>query len=232
VSAPWLVAMDWRDALFLHWPVDAGVLRALIPRDVELDVMEGSAWIGIVAFRMAGVRARIVPQRLALRTFGEVNVRTYVTAGGRPGVWFLSLDAASRATVAAGRSLLGLPYYDARVAIACDGNTSAYRLERTDARAAPARFAAHARFADDECSAARGSLEHALVERYWFFSADRRGRTIGGNVIHPPWPLRHATVTVAENTLLAAAGVRASAEAPLVHASGGVATRALYPVAL
>jgi hypothetical protein len=225
--------MDWRDALFLHWPVDAGVLRPLIPRDLDVDVMEGSAWIGIVAFGMAGVRARIVPRRLALRTFGEVNVRTYVTgSGGRRGVWFLSLDAASRATVAAGRSLLRLPYYDAGVTIARDGSTRTYRVERTDTRAAPARFAAQARFADDERSAARGSLEHALVERYWFFSVDRRGRTIGGNVLHPPWPLLNATVTVAENTLLAAAGIPASTEAPLVYASAGVATRARYPVAL
>ncbi|MDQ6942199.1 MAG: DUF2071 domain-containing protein, partial [Candidatus Eremiobacteraeota bacterium] len=96
-------SMDWRDALFLHWPVDAGALRALIPRDLELDVMDGSAWAGIVAFRIASARARGVPARLGLRSFGEVNVRTYVTGGGTPGVWFLSLDAASAVTVRAGR---------------------------------------------------------------------------------------------------------------------------------
>jgi uncharacterized protein YqjF (DUF2071 family) len=232
VSAPWLVAMDWIDALFLHWPVDADVLRALIPRDLELDVMEGSAWIGIVAFAIAGARARVVPPRLALRTFGEVNVRTYVTGGGRPGVWFLSLDAASRTTVAAGRSLLRLPYYDARITAACAGAAYVYRLERTDARAAAARFDAQARIANGVRTAAPGSLEHALVERYCFFTADRRGRTVRGDVAHPPWPLRDATVTVAENTLLAAAGIPASAEAPLVHASAGVAARARYLVAL
>ncbi|HEY6236813.1 MAG TPA: DUF2071 domain-containing protein, partial [Candidatus Elarobacter sp.] len=115
MSAPWLVAMDWRDALFVHWPVRSETLRARIPRDLDLDVFDGTAWIGIVAFRIAAARARGVPARLGLRSFGEINVRTYVTGGGTPGVWFLSLDAASALTVEGGRTALHLPYYRARI---------------------------------------------------------------------------------------------------------------------
>ncbi len=232
MSAPWLVSMDWRDALFLHWPVDAGALRALLPRDLELDVMAGSAWIGIVAFSIAGARARGVPARLGLRSFGEINVRTYVTGGGTPGVWFLSLDAASAVTVRAGRTALHLPYHDARIATAWDGESCAYRLERTDARAAPARFDARARVAHDVRTTAHGSLEHRLVERYCFFTVDRRGRTVRGDVVHPPWPLRDATAAIAANTLLAAAGIAPDTDAPLAHASAGVPARARYLVAL
>jgi uncharacterized protein YqjF (DUF2071 family) len=230
MSAPWLVAMEWRDTLFLHWPVEAGALRPMIPRDLELDVMDGSAWIGIVAFIIAGARARGVPAPLALRSFGEVNVRTYVTGGGRRGVWFLSLDAASPFTVRAGRRALHLPYHDARIATAWNPDSYAYRLERTDARAPAARFDARAHLANGGRTAPAGSLEHRLVERYSFFTVDRRGRTVRGDVLHSPWPLRDATATIGENTLLAAAGV-ATAGAPLVHASAGVAARARYLIA-
>jgi uncharacterized protein YqjF (DUF2071 family) len=232
VTAPWLIAMDWRRALFLHWPVAAEPLRALIPRDLELDVLEGSAWIGIVAFEMAGTRARGVPPRFALRTFGEVNVRTYVTGGATPGIWFLSLDAANRAVVEAGRRGLHVPYLHARIASAWDDDGScAYRVERTDARAPAARFDAGARFATGARIAAGGSLEHRLIERYSFYTANGRGRILRCDVRHPPWPLHDATVTIAENTLLAAAGVVPDAQVPpLVHASAGVATRALRPV--
>ena len=232
MSAPWLVSMGWRNALFLHWPVDPGALRALIPHDLELDVLDGSAWVGIVAFSITGARARGVPAPLALRSFGEVNVRTYVTGGGKPGVWFLSLDAASAVTVRAGRRVLHLPYYDARIATAWDQETCAYRVERTDTRAPAARFDARARFANGVRTAPAGSLEHRLVERYCFFTADRRGRTVRGDVTHAPWPLRDAAATVADNTLLAAAGIAALGDAPLVHASAGVAARARYLVAL
>ena len=232
MSAPWLVSMGWRDVLFLHWPVDAAALRELIPRGVELDVMEGSAWVGIVAFSIAGARARGVPARLGLRAFGEINVRTYVTGGGTPGVWFLSLDAASAVAVRAGRSALHLPYHDARIATAWNERSCAYRMERRDPRAPAARFDARARLTDGVRTAAARSLEHRLVERYCFFTADRRGRIVRGDVLHAPWPLRDAAVTIAENTLLAAAGVATSAAAPLAHASTGVAARARYLVAL
>ncbi|HEV2737077.1 MAG TPA: DUF2071 domain-containing protein [Candidatus Elarobacter sp.] len=231
MNAPWLVAMDWRDALFVHWPVPAETLRARIPSNLELDVFGASAWIGIVAFRIAGARARGVPARLGLRSFGEINVRTYVTGGGTPGVWFLSLDAASALTVEGGRTALHLPYYRARIAIAWNGTTCAYDGERTDRRAAPARFAAGARITGNERHAQAGSLEHFLVERYCFYTVDRRGRTVRGDVLHPPWPLRDATVAIRENTLLAAVNVTPGAAAPLAHASAGVATRARNLVA-
>ena len=232
MTAPWLVSMDWRDALFVHWPVDAGALRALIPPDLELDVMDGSAWASIVAFSIAGARARGVPARLALRRFAEVNVRTYVTGGGTPGVWFLSLDAASAFTVQAGRRALHLPYYDARIDATWNHDSCAYRLDRTDARAPAARFDAGARVANLERTAPMGSLEHRLVERYSFFTVDPRGRTVRGDVLHAPWQLRDASVTIAKNTLLAAAGIATPAAAPLTHASAGVSARARYLVAL
>ena len=163
---------------------------------------------------------------MALRTFGEINVRTYVTGDGIPGVWFLSLDAASAVTVAAGRRALHLPYHTARITTACARESYAYHLERTDPHAAPARFTAEARIGSNARIAAQGSLEHRLVERYCFFTVDSRGRTLRGDVLHPPWPLHDATATIAENTLLAAADIGVSAHPPLVHASPGVSTRA------
>ena len=232
MTAPWLVSMDWLDTLFVHWPVDAGALRPLIPRDLELDVIDGSAWASIVAFSIAGARARGVPAQLALRRFGEVNVRTYVTGRGIAGVWFLSLDAASAFTVRAGRSALHLPYYDARIDATWCEDSCTYRLERSDARAPAACFEANARLANAERPAAAGSLEHRLVERYSFFTVDRRGRTVRGDVLHAPWQLRDASVTITHNTLLAATGIATSAATPLTHASAGVAARARYLVAL
>src|SRR5262245_39187164 len=93
-TRPWVMAQDWEDLLFAHWPVPVEVLRGLVPGGLELDTFERQAWIGIVPFRMSGVRLRAMPAVPRLSAFPELNVRTYVKAGGKAGVWFFSLDAA------------------------------------------------------------------------------------------------------------------------------------------
>jgi len=45
-----IMRQDWRNVTFLHWRVDPGVVRGLIPPQLEPDVFDGSAWIGLVPF--------------------------------------------------------------------------------------------------------------------------------------------------------------------------------------
>ena len=222
---PWVFTMDWVDALFLHWPLDPAQLRARIPADLEIDTCDGTAWVSIVAFRIAGARLRGLPAGAAWRAFPEINVRTYVRRGAHTGVWFFSLDADSRAAVSAGRAIVHLPYLQASIAASFGEGRMSYRLSRGDRRAPDARFSAEARYDGEAHVAEPGSLEHWLVERYAFFTT-ARGRTLRGDVRHAPWPLRDAIVTLEENSLLRAAGITPSAVAPLAHVSAGVNTRA------
>ena len=232
MSAPWVLAMDWRDALFLHWRAAPGALRARLPDGVELDLHDGSAWIGVVAFRIERPRPRFVPRQLGFTGFGEVNVRTYVVGpGGKPGVWFLSLDAADATAVETARRVVHLPYYRARIMTSYDARGAVYHSERGDARAPAARLRASATFAPSERYAADGTLERFLVERYCFYTVDPRGRTVRGDVAHEPWPLRDARAEISANTLLGAAGIEPLAGRPLAHASDGVHTRA-WPLRL
>src|ERR1041384_4639793 len=89
--APWLLTMDWEDLVFLHWPVARQRLQPLLPPAGEVEEFAGSAWVGGVPVRMARTRLRCLPLPGA-HAFPELNVRTYVRAAGRPGVWFFSLD--------------------------------------------------------------------------------------------------------------------------------------------
>ncbi|HEY0614772.1 MAG TPA: DUF2071 domain-containing protein [Candidatus Elarobacter sp.] len=229
----WRVSMDWIDALFVHWPVPAASLRARVPPALEVDTFDGRAWVGIVAFRIAGARPYGAPAPLAWRTFPEINVRTYVSANGRSGVWFLSLDAASDLATLLGRGVVHLPYYRAAIAGSFEPARCAYDLRRADRRAPGARLVVEANAAPGAARTAQpGTLEHWLVERYCFFTRDPRGRTLRGDVEHPPWPLRDAAVRIEQNTLIAAAGIELPGESPIAHLSAGVATRArrLLPV--
>ena len=103
----------WRSLLFLHWPVPVEVLRSLVPAELSLDLHDGVAYVGVVPFAMQGVRPWWCPGAFAFN-FLETNVRTYVVAGDRPGVYFFSLDANSRLAVFAARTGWGLPYHYAQ----------------------------------------------------------------------------------------------------------------------
>jgi len=112
----------WHDLLFMHWRIPPQTLRPLIPPALDLDIFEGSAWLGIVPFRMTGVRLRATPSIPGLSAFPELNVRTYIVAGGKPGVWFFSLDAASALAVATARAWFHLPYFRARMSLTARGD--------------------------------------------------------------------------------------------------------------
>src|SRR5437764_1027054 len=100
----------WHELLFAHWPISPELLRSLIPPVLALDTYEQQAWVGIVPFRMSYVRPRGVPPVPGLSAFPELNVRTYVTVNGIPGVHFFSLDAGNFIAVALARTLFHLPY--------------------------------------------------------------------------------------------------------------------------
>src|ERR1700731_3419183 len=114
-AGPWIMAQSWHDLLFAHWPIDAALVRPHIPTPLAIDTFDGQAWIAVVPFRMSGVRLRSIPALPWLSAFPELNVRTYVVAQGKPGVWFFSLDAGNPIAVAAARLSFHLPYFTAQM---------------------------------------------------------------------------------------------------------------------
>jgi len=230
VKGPWLVAMDWRDALFVHWPCAPAALQPRLPPDLTLDTWEGQGWISLVAFRIVAARPRGVPPALGWPAFGEINLRTYVAGRGSAGVWFFSLDADSAVAVNLARAACSLPYHRADVLAQWDDARLTYFAAR--AGETEVRYGAEARFGPAEAPATPGTLAHWLVERYAFFTVDRRGRTLRGDVTHEPWTLRDATVRAEANLLLDAAGFTPPTTPPLAHVARGVTVRArgLRPV--
>jgi uncharacterized protein YqjF (DUF2071 family) len=137
----WVMRMTWRELLFMHWPVPAAALRGIIPPELQLDTFDGWAWLGIVPFLMSGMRFRGLPAIPGMAAFPELNVRTYVTHRGKPGVWFLSLDASSWSAVRGARLLWHLPYFNARMSANADSDRITYQSTRTQRQAPPARLA-------------------------------------------------------------------------------------------
>lgn len=211
------MSQRWSDLLFAHWPIATTALRPLIPERLELDTFDGVAWIAAVPFRMEAVRPRGLPPVPWLSRFPELNLRTYVRLGNRPGVFFFSLDATNPVIVSMARRWFFLPYLRARITCERKGDTIAFAATRTHAGAPDARFEVQYGPVGDRFHAAPGTLEHFLTERYCLYAS--RG-SVGGasnhlyraEVHHQPWPLQQAEATLGVNSLLEAAGLGGAAE--------------------
>jgi len=214
-----LMQQWWGKLLFIHWRVPIEALRPLVPSRLEIDTFDGSAWIGLVPFTMWGVRPIFAPAPpRPVGAFHELNVRTYVHAGGVPGVWFFSLDAANRLAVWGARRFYHLPYFNARMTLRQDGETITYSSRRTHAEAPPAEFAATWIIGDALDEAPHSSPDFFLTERYCLYSAARRGeRLYRSRIFHQPWPLRRASLTSLRSTMLEAVGLPTPNGEPLLH---------------
>jgi len=200
--------MRWHELLFMHWRVPVAALRPHVPATLEIETFDGSAWLGVVPFRMSGVRPRLVPPVPGLSAFPELNVRTYVvpkSTRDKPGVWFFSLDATSRLAVRGARWGFHLPYFDAHISCQVNGSTNTptvhYSSRRTHKAAPPAELDMDYRPAGNVFHAEPGSLEYFLTERYCLYSAAKDGRMYRCEIAHAPWPLQPAKATTRRNSM-------------------------------
>src|SRR2546422_7495910 len=216
-NGAWAMAQVWHDLLFAHWPVAVQDLRGHVPPQLSLDTFGGSGWVGIVPFRMSGVRPRQLPAVPWLSAFPELNVRTYVTVGGISGVYFFSLDAGNPVAVALGRGIFKLPYFRARMTLRRVDDAVAYTSQRRHSGAPPAELTARSRPTGPVFAAATGSLEWWLTERYSLYTVDARGRAVRTGIHHRQWQLQPAEAAIGRNTMAAAHDLVLPPLTPLLH---------------
>ena len=185
---------------------------------LELHERDGSAWLGVTPFWVGGLRSRGTPPLPWLSRFSELNVRTYVTYGGRPGIHFFSLDAARLAAVIAARRAYRLPYFHAQMTARREGAWVEYASRRVDSSGPAAGFRASYGPAGPRLPVEDRSLERWLSERYCLYIVDGQGRALRGDIHHPPRPLQPARATIELNTMAAPLHIDLKTE-PLLHYS-------------
>ena len=214
----------WYNLLFAHWRMDPAALRGTIPSGLELDTFDGSAWLGVVPFGMSGICLRHTVPLPWISRFLELNVRTYVVAGGRPGVYFFSLDAANPLAVRVARTWFKLPYFDAAMGMReAPGGWIEYQSRRTHRGAPPASFRGRYRGVGEPRRSQPGSLAYFLTERYCLYTAARDG-LYRGDIYHDPWALQAAEAEIQENTMVAAHGFTLPPEPPVLHFAPSIDT--------
>lgn len=214
-----MMFQGWDALLFAHWRCPAESVRTLVPRQLELDTFYDAAWVGLVPFKMRGVHMLGAPAVGRFSNFPEVNLRTYVSYKGIPGVYFFSLDTTSLALTLGARTWLELPYFMANMAMRCGQSATRIKSIRSRSRAGRASLIAEYRPTASAEQQAAGTLEHFLIERYRVYSVRSSGAVIALDVHHGPWLVAPAEARIRENSILSAAMLHHASEPELLHFS-------------
>lgn len=183
-----LMRQVWRDLVFLHFPVEPETVQKSLPEGLTVDVFPDElgkpmAWVGVVAFRIEGIRVMGLPPLPLLSAFNEVNVRTYAHRDGmEPSVYFFSLDGGPWLTRAIARAWYKVPYRASKVDFERSGLDLRYTSQRPDGPGLDlaCRIDSLGTEADSE------TLDRFLTDRYQLFATN--GRSIWkARVAHRPY---------------------------------------------
>jgi uncharacterized protein len=215
-----LLRMRWEALTYLHWDVKPDVVQSLLPEGLRPDIIDGRAWVGLIPFRMAGIRLAPLGALLPFSTFPETNVRTYVVGpdGGR-GVYFHSLDVPALAPTLVARLGFRLPYCTSTMRIGTREDRVGYLARRrwpaAPGQDGPASSRVIVRVGRPVPATEQTELDVGLSAQWALYTGSPSGALLKVDVRHAPWRLREARVEVLEDELVAAAGYDLSDRAPV-----------------
>ena len=200
-----VMLQTWHDLIFIHARVPVDILQQMVPPELTVEQFDGSGWVGVVPFRMSGIRPLIGPPMPVLSSFYETNVRTYVThPNNGPGVWFFSLEAAQFLACWYARQIFKLPYFYATMSGDIDKEMWRYQGRRNQKQRLPPVAGTTADLENYEISThIKGPWHHAeeesfewwLLERYRLYSSGVGERLITARVFHVPYTVAEANLT-------------------------------------
>ena len=213
---PWIMTQRWNDLLFLHYALPPEIIRSLVPEALTLDTYQHRAWISVIPFWINHLRPPGVPSLPWFSYFAEINVRTYVTHGNKPGVYFFSLDASNLSAVWGARVFYRLPYWQASIKVKGRGGPRIEYISKRQHGPKPAEFRCSYGPSSTKLQTRRGSLEHFLTERYCLYAHSRK-RLYRSEIHHLPWDVQEAKVELEENSMAQTVGITLPPQPDLAH---------------
>lgn len=224
-----LTEQQWRDALFVHWRVSPDRIAPLLPVGTQPDVLNGSSWIGLIAFRMVGLGLGAGHGLPWIGTFVETNVRVYtIDEEGRRGVVFLTLECDRLLAVVGARAMLNLKYRWAAQSFHREQVGRQQRLTYTSrGRLRAGKDASWRRRTGITVLVDQQQLTPSPTERFLTarFGLHQRAwnRTLWLPNTHQPWPLQRAHLVEERDELIAWCGLSGITDDPpesVLYSSG------------
>ncbi|MEQ8745817.1 DUF2071 domain-containing protein [Pyruvatibacter sp.] len=195
-SRPFLTAR-WVNLCLFSFETPRELLAPLLAPGLELDSLDGKAFVSLVAFQFLDTRVKgcRIPGHV---NFPELNLRFYVRDGDRRGVMFVREYVPRRAIAVTARLLYNEPYLAAAMTarVTREGGRleAMYGIRRGGREH---RMGAVAR--DEAWMPEADSAEHFFKEHEWGYGVSRRGERLTYRVEHPQWrvyPIESVTIDV------------------------------------
>ncbi|OMP68468.1 hypothetical protein BTO28_01850 [Domibacillus epiphyticus] len=218
-STPWVMTQTWDNMLFAHWPVPAHFLKAYIPGTLDIDTFDGTAWLGVIPFHAHHTKLRGMPPFPLYHSYLELNVRTYVTHKGIPGVYFFSMDANKWPVVLGAKMGTSLPYKHAHMGIRVKDPVVHYKSRRKHPDSPKESFHVSYKQSSSIYLPAEDSLEYWLLERYCLWTI-KDSALFRGDIHHDRWRITKAEATFHDNTMASFLPRYYFKSKPILHFSG------------
>lgn len=216
----WVMRQKWRNVSFIHWPVSQKALRAIIPQSLEIDTYHHQAWIGIVIFEMESIHIRGMSSFSLTPSFPEINIRTYVSHKGIPGIYMIDIDVDNWMTAKAAKTLFRMPYHMANISI--EKSTNAFHYESSRLINPAIKGEGFITPISDIYVSDKDSLDYWLMERYRLYHV-KNGKVYKADIHHQAWELQKAEAKIHKNTQLSSLKLGINEHVPVVsHFSVGV----------
>lgn len=220
---PWSTLQHWHHCGFLHSRTRAEWIRHLVPEMLEIDELDGFAWVTLVPMNMVDLTLNVVGAIPGNSTFAELNCRTYVSYNGEPGVFFFQIYAPPPLANWAARSMFNLPYASREMSFNRDpdGRCRLLMSRRTE-------YESIVEFDVSYWPISGGqrleidSPRYFLAERYASYTVTSTGELIRGDLIHAPWIVHEADAEIRVNDIWQTLGVRVAEENVRYFYSPGV----------
>jgi uncharacterized protein len=177
----------WERLLLVTYAVNPELLSPYLPPNIELDCIDGNAFVSLVAFDFLNTKVLGIPWP-GYRNFPEVNLRFYVRhpESERRGVVFIREYVPKKLIAWIANSLYNEPYFSAKMDSNWIENESTFELEHS-LTIKDSTNKLKVRLQKGESKPDDDTLAHFFKEHSWGFGQSHSGQLLEYEVWHPIW---------------------------------------------
>lgn len=180
----------WRNLINITYKADENVLKPYLPEGLELDTIDNSAFVSLVAFQF--LETKIKGIRIPFHAnFPEINLRFYVKNKNSRGVVFIREFVPKFMVSFIANKIYNEPYSTADIESKINnGNTisAEYKLKLNNSE-----YFIRVNAEDIKYKPEESSSEHFFKEHSYGFGTDHSGDTLVYEVEHPIWNIYPVT---------------------------------------